>query len=313
MMRTASTALLLHAAMVSGQGCSNACSFANNGQCDDRASAEQGAASSNCPQGSDCADCVGYGMASLTTPCDCNVIKTFMESSVKDSEVGTENACANAVAGCIVSTWTCSVSSEVRCRVWETLVDGVLACPFGQDYIHRTIDYTCDGASDERAAATPAPSTPTPAATPAATDACAGMSNTDHCCKDGAPDDYPCRATYTCGKGTCLRATYKLCTDAVITGDYQCSSTETCGRGICVGATKTLCGTSGTTTCGATQTCCGTSPATKNTDMVCNTNMDPCPADQKSDTSYSSAPYEYGGGSSSDSSSIGPIIGGVGE
>ena len=132
------------------------------------------------------------------------------------------------------------------------------------------------------------------------------MSNTDHCCKDGAPDDYPCRATYTCGKGTCLRATYKLCTDGPTgAGDYQCSSTETCGRGICVQATKTLCGTSGTKTCGATQTCCGTSAATKNSEggMVCNTNMQPCPADRKSDTSYSSAPYKYGGDSSSDSSS----------
>ena len=287
MMRAASTLMLLHLATVSGQACSNACSYANDGTCDDGGA---GSAYDACPLGSDCADC-GTPRDSITTHCTCDTYNAFLNGNVINTNARA-NACTNAKAGCSFASVSCilNINNNVGSFTWN-----------------------CAGPPSAPAPATAAaPSTPTPATTPAATGACAGMSNTDHCCKDGAPDDYPCRATYTCGKGTCLRATYKLCTDK---GDYQCSATETCGRGLCVQATETLCGTSGTKTCSATQTCCGTSAATKNSEggMVCNTNMQPCPADRKSDTSYSSAPYKYGGDSSSDSSSIGPIIGGVGE
>eukprot|EP00964_Phaeocystis_antarctica_P132780 scaffold96894_cov60-Phaeocystis_antarctica.AAC.1 len=277
MMRAASTIMLLHLATVSGQACSNACSYANDGFCDD---GRAGSTNNFCPLGTDCADC--GNAVGLATHCTCDNVNNFLGGGVVNNLHAARVACDNAFAGCSFSSRSCettTVNNVVQKFTWD-----------------------CAGAS--------APSAPTSAAT----GACAGMSNTDHCCKDGAPDDYPCRATYTCGKGTCLRATYKLCTDGPTgAGDYQCSSTETCGRGICVQATKTLCGTSGTKTCAATQTCCGTDSATKNTVMGCNTNMDPCPANLKSDTSYSSAPYKYGGDSSSDSSSIGPIIGGVGE
>jgi hypothetical protein len=148
----------------------------------------------------------------------------------------------------------------------------------------------------------------------ASTSSCDSMPSTSHCCKDGTPDDYPCPATYSCAKGICLAATYKLCTDDPTGVDYACASTYSCGRGSCVAATYTLCGTSGTKTCGATYTCCGTSAATKNSDMDCNKLMDKCPDDRVSDTSYYAAPYEYSDGSDDSSSNIGPIIGGgVGE
>ena len=128
---------------------------------------------------------------------------------------------------------------------------------------------------------------------------------TSHCCKDGAPDDYGCGATLKCAKGQCIGPMSKLCTDASV--DYVCGATESCGRGLCKGATSTLCGTSGSTTCGPTQTCCGVTAATKNSDMVCNTVMDTCPADRKSDTYTSPAPYAYNplAGSSSAAASLG--------
>ena len=98
--------------------------------------------------------------------------------------------------------------------------------------------------------------------------------------------------------------TNKLCTDASV--DYVCGATDSCGRGLCVGATSTLCGTSGSTTCAPTQTCCGVTAATKNSDMVCNTLMDTCPDDRKSDTYTSPSPYAYNaGGSSSAAASLG--------
>ena len=87
---------------------------------------------------------------------------------------------------------------------------------------------------------------------------------TSHCCKDGAPDDYGCSATYKCAKGQCIGPTNKLCTDASADkpGDYVCGATESCGRGNCVGATSTLCGTSGSKMCLPTETCCGVTAAT---------------------------------------------------
>ena len=132
---------------------------------------------------------------------------------------------------------------------------------------------------------------------------------TSHCCKDGAPDDYGCAAAYKCAKGQCIGPTNKLCTDASADkpGDYVCGATESCGRGNCVGATSTLCGTSGSKMCPPTKTCCGVTAATKNSDMVCNSNMDTCPGDRKSDTYTSPSPYAYnaGGGSSSAAASLG--------
>ena len=119
------------------------------------------------------------------------------------------------------------------------------------------------------------------------------------CCKDGAPD-YVCGTAQKCGRGQCIATAAKLCTDA--SSDYVCGTSDSCGRGVCIPITSTLCGTSGSTICAITQTCCGATAASKNSDMVCNTMMDTCPADRKSDTYTSPMPYIYSpGGSSSDS------------
>ena len=121
-------------------------------------------------------------------------------------------------------------------------------------------------------------------------------------CKDGTPDDYNCGVSLKCAKGQCIGITKNLCTDAAV--DYVCTIAQTCGRGICVDIMDTLCGTSGTTTCAFEQTCCGVTAATKNSDMVCNTMMDPCPEDQKSDIYDHPVWYSYSadGGSSGSSS-----------
>ena len=123
---------------------------------------------------------------------------------------------------------------------------------------------------------------------------CDNMAMTDKCCKDGTPDDYPCRIAQKCGRGQCIATAANLCTDGPDgSTDYVCATAEKCGRGICVGTTDTLCGTTGTTVCPITTTCCGTSAATKNSDMVCNTMMDTCPADRISDTYDYPNPYVY--------------------
>ena len=124
-------------------------------------------------------------------------------------------------------------------------------------------------------------------------------------CKDGTPDDYNCGVDLKCAKGQCIGIAKKLCTDAADGAvDYVCDTAEKCGRGICVRTTDTLCGTSGSTTCAITQTCCGVTAATKNSDMVCNAMMDPCPEDRKSDIYDHPAWYSYSadGGSSGSSS-----------
>ena len=264
MMRAASTLMLLHLATVSGQACSNACSYANDGTCDDGGA---DSAYHACPLGSDCADCGARN--SITTHCTCDTYNAFLNGNVINTNARA-NACTNAKAGCSFASVSCilNINNNVGSFTWN-----------------------CAGPPSAPAPATAAaPSTPTPATTPAATGACAGMSNTDHCCKDGAPDDYPCGMTDTCGKGQCVGITKKLCTDAE--SDYVCGTTKRCGRGNCVDITDTLCGTSGTTTCQITETCCGATAATKDTDMVCNGMMDTCPADRIS-TSYSAEPYTY--------------------
>ena len=299
--RAVSALLLWHVAIVSGQACSDACSFASDGECDDGGA---GSGIQVCPLGSDCTDC--GTRTSISTHCTCANIDAFMAGGVVNSPAGSEAACDNARAGCSVSSWSCSLSSSS--------ING---------RVTRTITHSCVGAALPTTTATASPTSgggntaaADTASTEASTSSCDGMPSTSHCCKDGTPDDYPCPATYSCAKGSCLAATYKLCTDDPTGVDYACAATYSCGRGSCVAATYTLCGTSGTKTCAATYTCCGTSAATKNSDMVCNSVMDKCPDDRLSDTSYYAAPYEYSGGSDDSTSSdmkIGPVIGGVGE
>jgi len=155
---------------------------------------------------------------------------------------------------------------------------------------------------------------------------CAGkpMVMTDSCCDDGPGDvdyEYPCPLASSCGKGQCIPVGSKLCVDGP-TGstDYVCPAGSSCGRGVCVAPASRLCGTSGTTTCPVTTTCCGTTAATKDTDMVCNDMMDPCPFDRRSSTSYVAMPYIYtprstlaslAGGGGDSGGGIGPVLGGV--
>ena len=219
MMRAASTLMLLNVAMVSGQACSNACSFANDGDCDDGRS---GAVSSLCPLGSDCADC--GAATSIATHCTCDNYNAFLDGVGASTTTGSPVACANAAAGCSFTSRQCIMTSN----------NGVV-----------TFEHSCVGAT---ATPTPAPAPPPTASTATVeTGACDSMPTTSHCCKDGEPDDYVCSATYSCAKGVCLAATYKLCTDDPITlTNYACAATYSCGRGSCVPATYTLCGTSGT-------------------------------------------------------------------
>ena len=95
--------MLLHVAMVSGQACSNACSFSNDGECDD---GRAGSAYFTCPLGTDCADC--GNAVGLATHCTCDNADAFLGGGVVNSPSGSEVACANARSDCSFSSWSCS-------------------------------------------------------------------------------------------------------------------------------------------------------------------------------------------------------------